>query len=516
MNPPDTFLLAASVPELFAGLMDPAVLVPWLLGMIFGIFVGATPGLTATMAVALIVPFTFYLPNPNAGLALILGISFSAIFAGDIPAVFLRIPGTPASAAAVIDGHELARKGRAHFALSLDLWCSALGGLIGTILLMVAAPQLARFALQFSNFEYFWLGVLGLGLGAVVTRGPLLRAVLSAMAGVLLSTIGIDRVEGVPRFTLGRPELSSGLDFIAVMVGLFGLSEVLRSVGGTGLGSMLAQGERSSFETFETWRTMWKYRWTVLKSSLLGTFIGALPGAGADIAAWAAYGTAQRTSKNPGEFGSGSTEGVVAPTTANNAAIAGAWIPALVFGIPGDSVTAIALGALLMYNIKPGPLVFQQNGTQMQTIFLIAIITQFLLLPAGWLGIKGFGWILRMPRSFVLAGVTLFCVVGAYALRNSMFDVWVMAIAGLAGWFLEARRIPVAPLILGLILGPMVEENLRTGLIKSSGNYIPFFTRPLCALMLVLTVGSLAIPWIARRVRPRVPGNVVKRGAGTP
>ena len=172
MNPPDTFLLAASVPELFAGLMDPAVLVPWLLGMIFGIFVGATPGLTATMAVALIVPFTFYLPNPNAGLALILGISFSAIFAGDIPAVFLRIPGTPASAAAVIDGHELARKGRAHFALSLDLWCSALGGLIGTILLMVAAPQLARFALQFSNFEYFWLGVLGLGLGDLILGQP--------------------------------------------------------------------------------------------------------------------------------------------------------------------------------------------------------------------------------------------------------------------------------------------------------------------------------------------------------
>lgn len=173
-------------------------------------------------------------------------------------------------------------------------------------------------------------------------------------------------------------------------------------------------------------------------------------------------------------------------------------------------MTAIALGALLMYNIKPGPLVFQQNGTQMQTIFLIAIVTQFLLLPAGWLGIKGFGWILRMPRSFVLAGVTLFCVVGAYALRNSMFDVWVMGIAGLAGWFLEARRIPVAPLILGLILGPMVEENLRTGLIKSSGNYLPFFTRPLCALMLLLTLGSLAIPWIARRLRSKVAGNVLK------
>jgi TctA family transporter len=506
MNPLESLLLAYTTPELVLGLLEPAVLVPWLLGMIFGIFVGATPGLTATMAVALVVPFTFYLPNPNAGLALILGISFSAIFAGDIPAVFLRIPGTPASAAAVIDGHVMAQKGRAHFALSLDLWCSALGGLIGTILLIVAAPQLARFALQFSNFEYFWLGVLGLGLGAVVTRAPVMRAILSAIAGVLLSTIGIDRVEGVPRFTLGRPELSSGLDFIAVMVGLFGLSEVLRSVVGAGKGSMLAQGEQSSFETLETWRTMWRYRWTIIKSSLLGTFIGALPGAGADIAAWASYGAAQRTSKHPEEFGNGSTEGVVAPTTANNAAIAGAWIPALVFGIPGDSVTAIALGALLMYNIKPGPLVFQQNGAQMQSIFLIALMTQFLLLPAGWLGIKGFGWILRLPRSFVMTAVTVFCVVGAYALRNSMFDVWVMGIAGLASWFLEARRVPVAPLILGLILGPMVEENLRTGLIKSSGQYLPFFTRPLCAAMLLLTLAGLMFPWLMVRWRNRGKG----------
>lgn len=492
--------------ELLTGLLRPSVLVPWLLGMVFGIFVGATPGLTATMAVALIVPFTFYLPDPNTGLALILGISFSAIFAGDIPAVFLRIPGTPASAAGAIDGHAMAKAGRGHFALALDLWCSALGGLIGTVLLILAAPQLARFALQFSSYEYFWLGVLGLGIGAAVTRAPVLRAMGSATFGVLLSTIGIDRVSGVPRFTLGQPELASGLDFIAVMVGLFGLSEVLRNLGQPEGMAVAALRREGGVGVVAVWLTMWRHRWTVLKSSLLGTFIGALPGAGADIAAWAAYGVAQRTSRKPEEFGTGSTEGVVAPTTANNAAIAGAWIPALVFGIPGDSVTAIALGALLMYNIKPGPLVFQQSGPQMQSIFMIALITQFLLLPAGWLGIKGFGWILRLPRGVVMTAVTVFCVVGSYSLRNSMFDVWVMAAAGLAGWFMESRRIPVAPLILGLILGPMAEENLRTSLIKSGGSLMPFFTRPLCAAMLAVLVTAAAGPALWRRLsRPPKP-----------
>jgi TctA family transporter len=245
---------------------------------------------------------------------------------------------------------------------------------------------------------------------------------------------------------------------------------------------------------------MWKHKFTLLKSSVIGTFVGALPGAGADIAAWASYGVAQRTSRTPAKFGQGCAEGVVAPTTANNAAVAGAWIPALVFGIPGDSVTAIALGALLMYNIKPGPLIFEQNGEQMQAIFLIAIMTQFLLLPAGWLGVRAFGGILRLPRSVVMTSVVIFSVVGAFSLRNDLFDVWVMLAAGVAGYLLEARRIPLAPVILGLILGPMVEENLRAGLIKTSGSFLPFLTRPLCLAMIALLLAAILGPAILRRI----------------
>jgi TctA family transporter len=488
-------------------LLQPDVIIPWLLGMAFGIFVGATPGLTATMAVALIVPFTFYLHNPSTGLALILGISFTAIFAGDIPSVYLRIPGTPASAAGTLDGHAMARQGRGRLALMLDLWCSALGGLIGVLLLILLAPQLARFALRFSNFEYFWLGVSGLGISAVVTQGPPLRGLIGALLGMLLSTVGIDHVSGTPRFTFGRPELTAGLDFIAVMIGLFGLSEVLRNLGRREALSAPAAADRDKVRAGDVFRTMWRHKLTIAKSSLVGTLVGALPGAGADIAAWAAYGLAQRTSRDRDKFGKGSTEGVVAPTTANNAAVAGAWIPALVFGIPGDSITAIALGALLMYDIKPGPLIFQQNGSQIQSIFLIALITQFLLLPAGWLGIRAFGAILRLPRSIVLAAVTVFSVVGAYSLRNQLFDVWVMIGAGVAGYFLEARRVPPAPLILGLILGPMVEENLRTGLIKTGGDLVPFFTRPICLALVLVLVAAAVGPWLARKIgtRPRTP-----------
>ncbi len=479
-------------------LLQPEVLVPWLLGMVFGIFVGATPGLTATMAVALVVPFTFYLPNPATGLALILGISFSAIFAGDIPAVYLRMPGTPASAAGTLDGHALARQGRGQFALMLDLWCSCLGGLIGVGLLVLVAPQLAQFALRFSHYEYFWLGLAGLGIGAVVTQCPPWRGVIGAALGLSLATVGIDRVSGVPRFTFGRPELTGGIDFIAVMIGLFGLSEVLRNLAAPPPMLGEARAGRNLARAAGIFRSIWSHRWTVVKSSLLGTLVGALPGAGADIAAWAAYGLAQRTSRTREEFGRGSIEGVVAPTTANNAAVAGAWIPALVFGIPGDSITAIALGALLMYNIKPGPLIFTQNVAQLHTIFLIALVTQFLLLPAGWLGLRGFGLILRLPRAMIMGAIVVSCVIGSYALRNDLFDVWVMLAAGAAGLWLERWNVPLPPLILGLILGPMVEENLRTGLIKSSGSYLPFVTRPLCLLFLALLILGILAPRLLR------------------
>lgn len=487
------------VDDLFQ-ILRPTVLLYWMLGMAFGIFVGATPGLTATMGVALIVPISFYLP-PDAGLAMILGVSFTAIFAGDIPATYLRIPGTPASAVATLDSHALARQGRANFALLLNLWCSAIGGLIGISLLIMVAPRLAQAALQFSSYEYFWLGVLGLSLSAVVSVGSTFRGILAALLGMLLATVGLDMVSGAARFTLGNTYLSGGLGFIPAMIGLFGLSEVLRGVQANQEMSTSAAIGGDQVSAGKVAGAIWRNKGTVVRSSLLGTLVGALPGAGADIAAWVAYGLAQRISREPQQFGQGSEEGVVAPTSANNAAVGGAWIPALVLGIPGDSVTAIVLGALLVYNIKPGPMIFVQNADQMQKLFLIALVTQLLLIPCGYAGIRTFGWILRLPRSVVLTGVVVFSVLGAYALRSSLFDVWLMLVFGLLGFWLETQRVPLAPLILGMILGPMVEENLRVGLIKSSGAWTPFFLRPVSSALCGLLVTTLILPALIRLYR---------------
>jgi len=475
------------------------VLVPWFLGMLFGVFVGATPGLTATMAVALIVPITFSLHDPTASLAMIIGVSFTAIFAGDIPATYLRIPGTPASAAATLDGHGMARRGEGERALRLDLICSCLGGMFGVAVLVFLAPQLARFAVRFTDFEYFWLALCGLSLSAVVATGPLRKGLVGATLGLLLSTVGRDIVSNRERFTFGQVDLMDGLGFIPVMIGLFGLSEVLKHAGDrAGLARpALPSGQPVSWR--RVLADVWRHKWAVAKSSTAGTVVGALPGAGADIAAWAAYGMAQRTSRAPETFGHGAIEGVVAPTSANNAAVAGAWIPALIFGIPGDAVTAIVLGALLVYDIRPEPEIFVNQADRMGTLFRIAFLTQVLLLPVGYLGIKAFGWILRLPRSVVMTGVVVFCVVGSYALRNSFFDVGLMAAFGVVGLFLERNGVPLGPLILGLILGPMVEENLRTGLIKSEGSLVPFVTRPLCLVMVAVLVLVLFGPWLWRR-----------------
>jgi TctA family transporter len=480
--------------------LHPTVLLYCLVGMAFGVFVGATPGLTATMGVALVVPLSFYLP-PEAGLALILGVSFTAIFSGDIPATYLRIPGTPASAAATLDSFALAQRGRAALALTLDLWCSALGGVIGVLLLIGLAPQLARVALHFSSYEYFWLGVLGLSLSAVVCVGSTFRGLLAALLGMLAASVGIDMVSGIGRFTFGMAALAGGLNFIPAMIGLFGLSEVLRNLRSQRPLTAAAVPAEDRTTATEVAGAIWRHKGTVVRSSVLGTLIGALPGAGADVAAWVAYGVAQRLSRRPQEFGQGCAEGVIAPTSANNAAVAGAWIPALVLGIPGDSVTAVVLGALLMYNIKPGPLVFVQQGEQVRAIFLIALLVQGLLIPAGYLGIRTFAWMLRMPRGVVLSGVVLFSVLGAYALRNSLFDVWLMAAFGVLGFVLEVWRVPLSPLILGMILGPMVEENLRVGLIKSGGDWTPFFTRPICAAIVGLLLLTLAAPLVWRVLR---------------
>jgi putative tricarboxylic transport membrane protein len=473
--------------EAFLSIFHLSILVPWILSMVLGIFVGGIPGLTATMAVALIVPLTFHM-SPIAGLAMILGVSFCAIFAGDIPATYLRIPGTPASGAAILDGYEMTRKGKGSLALALDLTCSVLGGLIGIFILIFVAPVLAKFALKFTNFEYFWLAIFGLSMSAVISRGTRIKGVISMTLGLIFATIGIDITTGYPRFTFGSTELMAGIGFIPAMIGLFGLSEVLKYV-------LLPEGFRNptitdriqiSFKSVGS--LLYRFKFLILRSSIIGNVIGALPGAGADIAAWVSYGMAKKLSRRSKEYGTGIEEGVIAPTSANNSALGGTWIPALVFGIPGDTLTAIVLGAMMMYGLKPGPLIFQQNAYLVNQIFSVALVSQIFLLVIGWFGIKMYTQLFKFPRNVVLVGIIIFSVVGSYALRSSLFDVSIMLLFGIIGYIMEHCGIPLPPLILGLILGPMIEDNLRVGLVKSDGSFLPFLTRPISLTFFILIV----------------------------
>ncbi len=470
------------------------VLIPWLLAMVLGIFVGGIPGLTATMAVALIVPLTYHM-QPVAGLAMIIGVSFTSIFAGDIPATFLRVPGTPASGAAVLDGYQMNLKGQGSLAVTLDLICSTIGGTIGILMLILVAPTLSRFALKFTHFEYFWLGVLGLSMSAIISKGSRLKGSISMIIGVLISTIGIDVTTGYPRFAKGNIQLMGGIEFIPIMIGLFGISEVFRSIYTMQNMKVPVFNEEIKVSFKSLGKILNRNKRLIAQSSVIGTLIGALPGAGADIAAWVSYGLAKRTSKKPDDFGNGSEEGVIAPTSANNAAIGGTWIPALVFGIPGDTITAIVLGAMMMYGLKPGPLVFEGERFLVNQIFSVGLVSQVFLLVLGYLGIKSFSLIFKFPRNVILAGIMIFSMVGSYAIRNNIFDVGVVLVFGIVGFAMERAAMPLAPLILGRILGPMIEENLRIGLIKTSGSFAAFLNRPISfTLFLILVVMFLWDP----------------------
>ncbi len=471
--------------DVIASIARPEVLVPWILGMFLGVFIGAIPGLTATMATAILIPITYYLP-PMGGLSMILGCACVAIFAGDIPATYLRVPGTPSSGAAVLDGYEMTKQGKSSLALRLDVVCSSLGGLVGFTLLVLGATGLAAVALKFSFYEFLWISTFGLATCVIISKGAAVKGGISVALGLFISTIGVDIVTGYPRFTFGSVHLLSGVSFIPAMIGLFGIPVVLRTIMTPRHLDMPSVEEKKRYSIIDVLprvRNSWNL---VLRSSVVGTFIGSLPGAGADIAAWVAYGMAKRNSKVPEKFGTGHEEGIIAPTSANNAAIGGAWIPALALGIPGDSITAIILGASMIYGLRPGPLMFVgQSGELVRGLFAIGIITQLMLIPIGILSIRAFGLVFRLRNSIIMPMILVFCIVGSYALNFSMFDVGAMFLFGLLGFYMERNDIPLPPLVLAMILGPLIERNLRLGLMQTGGSLLPFFTRPISFVVIV-------------------------------
>jgi len=476
----------------FGLVFEPYVLTVILLSAIYGLFVGAIPGLTATMATALLVPVTFFMP-PVPAVAAIVTATAMAIFSGDIPSALLRMPGTPASAAYADEAYRLTRNGQPELALGAGLVFSVLGGLFGGVVLIFAAPSLAEIALRFSSFEYFWLVMLGFTCAIFIAGRDPLKGCVSLLIGLLISCVGLDNPAGAPRYTFGNAELTGGISLIPLMIGMFAVSEVLRFA--VTVNKPVMAIERPFGNVFSgMWALIRKYPMQLLRGSALGTAVGALPGAGADIAAWMSYAISKRFSKEPQKFGTGHVEGIVESGAANNSALGGAWIPALVFGIPGDSITAIAIGVLYLKGMNPGPTLFVHNPQNIYAVFIVFILAQLLMLPLGWMAIKAAKQVLRIPAGLLMPLILLFCVVGSFAINNTLFGVIVMGLAGVLAFFMERWGFPVAPTILGVVLGKMLEEQFFSSLIKADGNLFVFFERPIAGTLGVLTLLIWAWP----------------------
>ncbi len=470
----------------FGLVFEPYTIAVILASAVFGLFVGAVPGLTATMATALLVPVTFFMP-PVPAIASIVTATAMAIFSGDIPGCLVRIPGTPASAAYTDEAYAMTKKGLAETALGAGLVFSVIGGLFGTVVLVTSAPALAEVAVRFSSFEYFWLVLLGLTCAVFISVGDPLKGIVSLLGGLLISAIGLDNPAAHPRFTFGSIELLGSVGLIPMMIGMFAVSEIFRYAVETS-----GAGEHFTRQIGNVFRGMWgltkRYWASILRGSVLGTAIGALPGAGADIAAWMSYAMSKKFSKEPEKFGTGHVEGIIESGAANNSALAGAWIPALVFGIPGDSITAIVIGVLYIKGMNPGPAIFMNNPEQIYAVFLTFFLANLLMIPLGWACIKVGKRILEVPRNLLMPMILLFCIVGAFAINNTVFAVGVILLFGVVAYFMEENGFPVAPAILGVILGTMLEENFITSMIKSDGRFLGFFERPIAAGLGILTI----------------------------
>ncbi|MFV0474570.1 MAG: tripartite tricarboxylate transporter permease [Pikeienuella sp.] len=486
--------------EAFGLILEPYTLGVMLLAAIFGLFVGAVPGLTATMATALLIPFTFFM-EPAPAIAIIVTAVAMAIFAGDIPGALLRIPGTPASAAYCDEAYAMTRKGLAERALGISLVTAVIGGLTGSIILSLTAPSLAEFAIQFSSFEYFWLACLGLSCAVIISTGSTLKSFVSLLIGLFVATIGIDITAGHPRFTFGSVELTGGVSFIPAMIGMFAISELIRFFT-TGPRDARDDARHPVGPVFRGLGPILKrYRVNIVRGSGLGAIIGILPGAGADIAAWISFALSKKFSKEPEKFGSGHPEGLVDAGAANNASLAGAWVPATVFGIPGDSITAIVIGVLYMKGMNPGPTVFLNSPELIYSVFIAFFFANLALLPLGFVAIRLSRRILTIPQNLLMPVILMFCIVGAFAINNTVFGVTVMLVFGLLAYIMEENGFPVAPAILGIVLGKMLEDNFMSSMIKADGDLLGFFSRPIAAGLGALTLALWLLPPMLALIR---------------
>ncbi len=457
------------------------------LGVFIGIMVGALPGLTSVFAITVLLPFTFGL-DTIPGMYLLLGAYCGGVFGGSITAIVINTPGTPAAAATILDGYSLAKKGRAGDALKSALVASTFGGLFSCFALLFVAPSLASFALKFGPPEYFALCLFGLTIVISLAEDNLLKGLISAGFGLLFSTVGIDANAGVPRFMFGNVNLLNGVSAIIVMLGIFALSEMIEK---TRLGVDTKQEKVELTKATIKITDILKHKAILLKSSIFGTIIGAIPGTGGAIAAFFSYNEARRSSKEPEKFGTGCIEGIIAPESANNAVSGSTLIPLLTLGIPGDISTAVLMGALTVKGIIPGPELFVGDKFWVYSIMLGLFIINIFMFTQGSFLTKLFSNVTKISFTILIAGVMVLCTVGAYAMSNSIFDVYIMLFFGIFGYLMKRFDFPLAPMTIAIVLGKLTETNLQRSMIMSNDNPTIFFTRPISLFFIV--VASLSI-----------------------
>ncbi|MFP7572100.1 tripartite tricarboxylate transporter permease [Marivita sp. S2033] len=469
-------------------------------GLIVGVIGGAIPGLSATMAVALALPFTFAM-EPINGILLLLGVYKGGIFGGSIPAILIKTPGTPASSATILDGHPMAERGEAGRALGMALYASCTADAVSNLALILFAGWLASFALNFGPPEFFALILFSLTIIAGVSGESLLRGALSALAGLLLATIGLDLIYGTNRFTFGNPNMMGGLNFIAVLIGLFAIPEIIAMAWNpvAHLGKTRALGKSRC--SWADYKNSFK---SIIRGSMIGVFLGSIPGIGAAPSAFLSYSEARRTSKNKANFGKGEIEGVAAAEAGNNGVAGATLIPLLALGVPGDVITAIIIGAFMVHGLQPGPMMFILNVDIIYGLFIGLIVSSVFLLVVGAVAIRGFGFVANVPKRLLMPAVLVLCIYGVYAVNNNAFDVGVMFVMGWVGYLMMRARIPAAPFLIAFILGPLLEDNFRQSMLMSGSDPIILFRGPITWFFWALT--GLTVFAITRStLRKKVP-----------
>lgn len=489
---------------LFAGLyalMEPQLLVLLFAATLGGVIIGALPGLNATTGAALLLPFTITM-DPIPAIAILTTIYCAATFAGAITAILINTPGTSASATTCLDGFPLAQRGEAGRALGMATVSSTIGGIISVVCLMLAAPLMARMAYNFAPPEYFALTVFGISMLATIGDGTPLKNIIAGALGILLATVGKDLLTTVERFTFGFNELSEGIGFVPVMIGIFGISELLVQAERLQAERKLIQMRAIKLPSREDYRKVWK---TILRSSGIGTFIGILPAEGATVASMIGYNEARRWSKTPEEFGKGSVEGIAGSEAANNSATGGAMVPTLALGIPGSPTAAVILAGLMVHGLQPGPTMFTEQAEFAYAIFWAMLLVNVTFIFVGLFGAKLFARVTFVPVQILWPIVFTFSIVGAYALDQSMLDVYIALAAGVIGYFMRRFGYSVVPLAIGLILGGMLEKRLGQSLIMLDDQWWLMLTRPLSLLFFTLTILALFGPYVWRLFKQRDP-----------